>query len=70
MLDVESNKLSFGKSYIYDYHKYGTLFEKKMRKHDKTLGLHLPRSKNKIKTTDFEIEMLTQMKINSKEVSF
>jgi len=69
ILDVESSELNFGKSFIYDFYKYGKLFEKKMREHNKTMGLHLPRSKHEVKITDFDIEMLTQMKINSQEVS-
>lgn len=67
--DVNLEDLRFGKSFVYDYFKYGKSFKKKMRDYNKTLGLHLPKSKRQIKITDPNIEMLTRMKINNREVS-
>lgn len=68
-LGIRFRELEFGESIINDFYKHGKLLKKKLDEHAKGIGMHLPRSKRRVKIVDEDVEMLKTMKINTIEVT-
>lgn len=68
-LGIRFRELEFGESIIYDFYKHGKQLKRKLKEHAKEIGMHLPRSKRRVKIADEDVEMLKAMEINTTEVT-
>lgn len=68
-LGIEFRELKFGECYIYDFYTHEKLLKKKIYEHTKSIGLHIPRSKQRIVIKDAKIEKMKNMQIDDEAVS-